>query len=207
MLKDQKVSNFLENLASKSATPGGGSVAALTAAMGAALLSMVNNLTIGKEKYQAVEDDIRKLLEKSEKLRNDLEYLIERDVMAFNAFMAALKMPKNNEQQKRERQEKMQNALTEAAHVPLEVAQKSMEVITISDEVAKIGNKNVISDAGVGVILAEAALESALLNVKINLNMIKNENIKDNFTKAISELMALKGDLKQKVLKKVEDRL
>ena len=101
MLKDQKVSNFLENLASKSATPGGGSVAALTAAMGAALLSMVNNLTIGKEKYQAVEDDIRKLLEKSEKLRNDLEYLIERDVMAFNAFMSALKIPKNNEQHKR----------------------------------------------------------------------------------------------------------
>ena len=207
MLKDQKIKNFLDTLASKSPTPGGGSVAALTGSMGAALLSMVGNLTIGKKKYIHVEDDIKRLLKRSEILRADFEELMERDTEAFNQFMAIMKLPKETEEQKEERRKKMQIALIEAANVPLEVARKSLEVLNICQEVANKGNKNVISDAGVGAILAEAALDSAILNVKINLAMIQEEKVKSNLNHEIEDLLGLARGKKDKaveiVLKKI----
>ena len=207
MLRDQKIKNFLDTLASKSPTPGGGSVAALTGSMGAALLSMVGNLTIGKKKYIHVEDDIKRLLKRSEILRADFEELMERDTEAFNQFMAIMKLPKETEEQKEERRKKMQIALIEAANVPLEVARKSLEVLNICQEVANKGNKNVISDAGVGAILAEAALDSAILNVKINLAMIQEEKVKSNLNHEIEDLLGLARGKKDKaveiVLKKI----
>jgi len=207
MLKDQQIKNFLDTLASKSPTPGGGSVAALTGSMGAALLSMVGNLTIGKKKYIHVEDDIKRLLKRSEILRADFEELMERDTEAFNQFMAIMKLPKETEEQKEERRKKMQIALIEAANVPLEVARKSLEVLNICQEVANKGNKNVISDAGVGAILAEAALDSAILNVKINLAMIQEEKVKSNLNHEIEDLLGLARGKKDKaveiVLKKI----
>jgi len=207
MLKDQQIKNFLDTLASKSPTPGGGSVAALTGSMGAALLSMVGNLTIGKKKYIHVEDDIKRLLKRSEILRADFEELMERDTEAFNQFMAIMKLPKETEEQKEERRKKMQIALIEAANVPLEVARKSLEVLNICQEVANKGNKNVISDAGVGAILAEAAFDSAILNVKINLAMIQEEKVKSNLNHEIEDLLGLARGKKDKaveiVLKKI----
>jgi len=207
MLKDQQIKNFLDTLASKSPTPGGGSVAALTGSMGAALLSMVGNLTIGKKKYIHVEDDIKRLLKRSEILRADFEELMERDTEAFNQFMAIMKLPKETEEQKEERRKKMQIALIEAANVPLEVARKSLEVLNICQEIANKGNKNVISDAGVGAILAEAAFDSAILNVKINLAMIQEEKVKSNLNHEIEDLLGLARGKKDKaveiVLKKI----
>lgn len=207
MLKDQKIKNFLDALASKSATPGGGSVAALTGAMGAALLSMVGNLTMGKEKYLHVEEDIKKLLKESERLRADFEELIEKDVEAFNQFMAVMKLPKETEEQKKDRKQKMQIALIEAANVPLEVARKSQELLDICQEVADKGNKNVISDAGVGVMLAEAAFDSAILNIQINLGMIKEEKIKNQFNSEINTLIELAKGKKDKVLEIVKSKI
>jgi glutamate formiminotransferase/formiminotetrahydrofolate cyclodeaminase len=207
MLKDQKIKTFLDSLASESATPGGGSVAALTGAMSAALISMVSNLTVGKEKYRHLEDDIKLLLKKSESLRAKFEELMEKDVEVFNQFIAIMKLPRNNEEEKRERNQKMQIALIEAAKVPLEVARKSKELIDICQEIADKGNKNAISDAGVAVILAEAAFDSAVINVQINLNMIKDEKIKNSLTEEIETLNAsVKGE-KDKVLEKVLARM
>jgi glutamate formiminotransferase/formiminotetrahydrofolate cyclodeaminase len=207
MLKDQKIKTFLDSLASESATPGGGSVAALTGAMSAALISMVSNLTVGKEKYRHLEDDIKLLLKKSESLRAKFEELMEKDVEVFNQFMAIMKLPRNNEEEKRERNQKMQIALIEAAKVPLEVARKSKELIDICQEIADKGNKNAISDAGVAVILAEAAFDSAIINVQINLNMIKDEKIKNSLTEEIETLNdSVKGE-KDKVLEKVLARM
>jgi len=205
--KDKKIKTFLDTLASKSPTPGGGSAAALVGAMSAALLSMVGNLTIGKEKYLDVENDIKRLLEKSEKLRADFEELIEKDIEAFNQFMAVIKLPKETKEQKENRSREMQNALKDAANVPLEIARKSLEVLNICQEVAAKGNKNVISDAGVGAIVAEAAFESAILNVKINLGMIKDEKDKKDLKREIEELNRLVKGKKDKamgiVLKKI----
>jgi len=207
MLKDQKIKNFLDTLASKSATPGGGSVAALTGAMGAALLSMVGNLTVGKEKYLHVEDDIKILLKKSEKLRADFEELMEKDVEVFNQFMAIMKFPKETEKQKEDRRKKIQIALIEAANVPLEVAGKSQELLDICQGIADKGNKNVISDAGVGVILAEAAFDSAILNVKINSAMIQDEGIKSHLNSEIEKLIALTRGKKEKVVDIVSKKI
>jgi formiminotetrahydrofolate cyclodeaminase len=207
MLKDKKIKNFLDLLASKSATPGGGSVAALTGAMSAALLSMVCNLTIGKEKYLHVENDIKELLKKSEKLRADFEELMEKDIEVFNQFMAIMKLPRETEEQKEDRKQKMQIALIEATKVPLEVARKSKALLYICREMAEKGNKNVISDVGVGVILAGATLESAILNVQINLGMIQDEKIKNRFNieieKLVKSTMGEKEQLVEVVSKKI----
>lgn len=207
MLKDQKIKNFLDQLASQSATPGGGSVAALTGAMGAALLSMVGNLTIGKEKYQDVEGKIKELLKKSENLRARFEELMEKDVEVFNELMVIMKLPRITEEEKEYRNGKMQVALKEAAQVPLAVAEKSKELIDICQEIAGIGSRNAISDAGVGVLLAEAAFDSAIINVKINLNLIKDEKIKKELINKIENLTGLVKGKKEKVLELVLQRL
>ncbi len=191
----------MDTLASKSPTPGGGSVAALTGALGSALVSMVGNLTLGKETYQEVEDDVKNILKKSEKLRNELENLAERDIEVFNQFMATLKLPKETKEQKKERKEKVQIALFEAANVPIEVARKCQELLDLCQEIAKKGNKNVISDAGVGAILAQASFDSAILNVKVNLPMIRDEKIKEELNTEIKNLTILTKEKKKEILK------
>ena len=207
MLIDKKVHNFLDELASNSPTPGGGSVAALAGALGAALISMVGNLTIGKKKYEDVEEDIKKIISSSEKLRYELSQLIEEDVKAFNNFMATYKMPKETEDEKKIRADKIQELLIEAAKVPLTVAYKCLDVLSLSKEVAEKGNINVISDAGVAVLMAQAALESAILNVKINLRMIKDEKARTELSSSIKEILLKEKGQTEKVLEIVEEKI
>ena len=207
MLTDKKMNNFLEELASNSPTPGGGSVAALAGALGAALISMVGNLTIGKKKYEDVEEDIKRIISSSEKLRYELSQLIEEDVKVFNNFMATYKMPKGTEDEKKIRTEKIQASLIKAAKVPLRVAYKCLDVLNLSKEVAEKGNINVISDAGVAVLMAEAALKSAILNVKINLIMIKDEKAKEELSSSIEEILLKEKGQKEKVLEIVEEKI
>lgn len=207
MLIDRKVSKFLDELASNSPTPGGGSVAALAGALGAALLSMVGNLTIGKKKYKDVEDDFKKIISSSERLRYELSQLIEEDVKVFNNFMATYKMPKETEDEKKIRAEKIQKSLIEAAKVPLRVAYKCLDILSLSKEVAEKGNINVVSDAGVAALMAEAALESAILNVKINLRMIKDEKIRTELYSSIKEILLKERGQKEKVLEMVEGKI
>ena len=207
MLIDKKVSNFLDELASNSPTPGGGSVAALAGALGAALISIVGNLTVGKKKYEDVEEDIKKIISSSEKLCYELSQLIEEDVKVFNNFMATYKMPKDTEDEKKMRTKKIQEALVEAAKVPLKTADKCLDIMILSQEAVEKGNINVISDAGVAVLMAKAALESAILNVKINLRMIKNEKIREELSSSIKELLLKEKGQKEKVLKTIEEKI
>ena len=207
MLIDKKVSNFLDELASNSSTPGGGSVAALTGALGAALISMVGNLTIGKKKYEDVEEDFKKIISSSEKLRYELSQLIEEDVKAFNNFMATYKMPKETEDEKKMRTEKIQEALVEAARIPLKTAYKCLDIMILSQETAEKGNINVVSDVGVAILMAEAALESAILNVKINLKMIRDEKVRTELSSSIKEILLKEKGQKEKVLKIVEQKI
>jgi len=207
MLIDKKVGNFLDELASNSPTPGGGSVAALAGALGAALISMVGNLTVGKKKYEDVEEDIKKIISSSEKLRYELSQLIEEDIKVFNNFMATYKMPKETEDEKKVRAEKIQESLIEAAKVPLKVAYKCLNILSLSEEVAEKGNINVVSDAGVAVLMAEAALESAILNVKINLKMIKDEKVRTELSSSIKEILLKEKGQKEKVLEIVEEKI
>jgi formiminotetrahydrofolate cyclodeaminase len=207
MLTDKKVGNFLDELASNSPTPGGGSVAALAGALGVALISMVGNLTIGKKKYEDVEEDMKKIINSSEKLRYELSQLIEEDVKVFNDFMATYKMPKETEDEKRVRAEKVQESLIEAAKVPLRVAYKCLDIMILSQETADKGNINVVSDAGVAVLMAEAALESAILNVKINFKMIRDERVRTELSSSIKEILLKEKGQKEKVLRIVEQKI
>ena len=173
-LVKQNIAMFLDELASSSPAPGGGSVAALAGAMGAALSSMVCNLTKGKQGYETVQDEIHEILKKSERLREDLTELIDRDTEAFNEVMTALKMPKDTEGQKAQRKIVIQTAFKHAAEVPLETARKSLQVLDVAYIVAQKGNTNSISDAAVSALMAQSAAQAAILNVRINLGSIKD---------------------------------
>jgi methenyltetrahydrofolate cyclohydrolase len=175
MYIDQPIRHFMDKLSSKSPEPGGGSVAALTGALGAALVSMVGNLTLGKEKYKDVQPLIEQLLKESEKLRSDMQELIQKDTEAYGALSAVYRMPKNTDEEKAARTAKMQDSLKIACQVPFEIGLKSLEVAHLAKRAADIGNVGAVSDAGVAVLLAQACAQSAALNVKINVNSIKDE--------------------------------
>jgi glutamate formiminotransferase/formiminotetrahydrofolate cyclodeaminase len=174
MYIDQPMRHFMDKLASKSPEPGGGSVAALTGALGAALVSMVANLTLGKEKYKDVQPQIEQLLRESERLRAEMQDLIQKDTEAYGALSLVYKMPKNTDEEKAARAEKMQDALKRACQVPFEIGMQSLEVAKLARRAADIGNVAAVSDAGVAVLLAQACAQSAALNVKINVNSIKD---------------------------------
>jgi formiminotetrahydrofolate cyclodeaminase len=175
MYIEQPMRHFLDKLASKSPEPGGGSVAALTGSLGAALVSMVSNLTLGKEKYKDVQPQIEQLLGESEKLRREMQDLIQKDTEVYGGLSEVYKMPKNTDAEKAARTAKMQEALKLACQVPFEIGLKSLDVAKLALRAAEIGNVGAVSDAGVAVLLAQACAQSAALNVKINVNSIKDE--------------------------------
>ncbi len=188
MINDTSIQHFLDELASKAPTPGGGSAAAIIGAMGAGLVSMVCNLTIGKKGYEAVEADMRATLDASESLRARLSDTVRADVEAFDRVMGAYRLPKETDADKQARSEAIQAALKAATDVPLACAKDCAELIQLSRIAAEKGNRNVISDAGVAVLAAYAALKSAALNVYVNTGGIKDEAFAQE---RISELNAI----------------
>lgn len=166
--------DFLKVLASKEPVPGGGGAAALAGAIGAALTSMVANLTIDKKGYEEVQEQINLVLTAAEVLRSKMLALVTADAAVFGKFMACYKMPKVTEEEKKIRAESIQVAAYDAAEVPLAIAQACMEVLEIAAQVVKIGNKTAITDATVAAFLARAALRSACYNVQSNLLLIKD---------------------------------
>lgn len=174
-IKDKSIQIFLDQLASKSATPGGGSVSALMGAQSAALVSMVCNLTIGKPKYAEVEVEMIALLKQSELLREKLISLIKEDIDVFNQLMIAYGLPKETHEEKQLRTDKIQAVLIAATEVPMSCARACAEAIDLSRRAADKGNLGAISDAGAAVMAAYAGLKSAALNVYINTNNIKDE--------------------------------
>ncbi|PNX45550.1 MAG: methenyltetrahydrofolate cyclohydrolase [Thermoplasmata archaeon M11B2D] len=206
-LVNQTVGLFLDELASNSPAPGGGSVAALSGAVGAALSSMVSNLTKGKQGYEPVQDDITELLEKSENLRKELTDLIDKDTEAFNKVMSALKMPKETDEQKEKRKNALQIAFKHAAEVPLETAQKCAQVIEIACVIAQKGNKNSISDAAVSAVMSRAGVQAAILNVRINLGSIKDPAYVQQRSTQLEELWNHATEKSAEVLAIVEKTL
>jgi len=189
-IKDASIEKFLDELASQNATPGGGSAAAIMGAKGAALVSMVCHLTIGKKKYADVEADMKALLEKSEALRKQLTGMIEDDVSAFGTVMGAYGMPKETDAEKAARSEAIQKALKVATEVPLACCHAARQVIDLADVAAEKGNLGVISDAGVGALAAYAALRSAALNVFTNAKMINDRVYAEVKLKELDQLMS-----------------
>lgn len=170
------LTGFLDELASSSPAPGGGSVAALAGALGAALTSMVCNLTIGKKKYLSVEEEMKKILKDAEDLRAQFTTLIDKDTDAFNKVMEAFGLPKENDAQKALRSAAITAATKEATMVPLEVMKHCIDGLALAQKVAASGNKNSVSDAGVSALMLHAGCEAAALNVRINLNGLSDSD-------------------------------
>ena len=167
-------SEFAERLASKDAVPGGGGASALAAALAAALSNMVGNLTVGKKKYAAVEEELRGLMEKLEVLRKELLGLVEEDARSFEPLSKAYGLPKETEEQKQYKDEVMEKCLHDAAQVPLEIMRKIAEIVPMARTFADKGSVIAVSDAGVSAALCSAAMRSAALNVYINTKMMKD---------------------------------
>ena len=169
---DLAVSDFSAQLASSQPTPGGGSAAALAGALGAGLVSMVCNFTVGREKYADVEEEMQGVLRRAEELRAELEAAIEDDVAAYGRYGEASKLPRETEEEQRARAAALDAALRESTLVPLGVAERCGELLELALRAAELGNRFLISDAAVGAELAAAGRASAELNVRLNLGGI-----------------------------------
>ena len=169
------IETFLNELASGESTPGGGAAAALTGSQAAALLSMVLNFTVGRKRYAAVEEELRGHLMRTEEMRVELLAFADKDAEAFGAVAACFSMPRTTEEEKAARTEAMQVALRRAAEVPFAIAALCADLLELAAPIAEKGNPNVVSDAATAAHLAHAALYSALVNVDINLEWLKDD--------------------------------
>ena len=206
-IKDNSLQNYLDTLASKSATPGGGSAAALMGAQAAALTSMVCNLTIGKPKYAEVETEMQALLEKSEALREELTGMIKADVDVFDRLMTTYGLPKETDDEKLARSTQIQLVLKDATDVPLACAKACAEVIVLSRVAAEKGSSAVISDAGVAVMSGYAALKSAALNVYINAASLKDRDFAEAKLAELNAILDGAEIASQEIYKLVKSRL
>ncbi len=198
--------SFLAQLAAGTATPGGGSAAAFTAAEGAALASMVARLTVGKKKYAAVETQMYELIEKAEVLRSQLTAAIQQDSAAFEALMAAMRLPKNTDEEQARRQEAVEEATLKAIAVPLQVGRLSLEAISLALEAASLGNLNAISDAASGAAFGQAALTAAGLNVQINCAGLQDQQKADGFRQEVAGLKNQAAGLEEKLKQTLRER-
>lgn len=207
MMTDEPIQQFLDELAGKAPTPGGGSAAAIMGAMGAALVGMACNLTLGKKGYEGVQDEIRQVLEQAESLRAGLTDMVRADMEAFDRVMQAYGLPRDGDERKQARSAAIQEALKAATEVPMECARACAEVVRLSRSVAEKGNRNVVSDAGVAVEAAYAALRSAALNVYVNTNAIQDAEFVASRQAELSAVLAGMGDMREAVYEMVRNRL
>lgn len=207
MYLDQPLRSFLEDTASKTPTPGGGSVAALVGSLGAALLCMVGNFTLGKPKFEKVERDIREILKEADKLKEELSGLIQKDIEVYARFSQTSRMPRDTSELREKRRQALQIALKNATQVPLTTAKLTLRLLELAQLLLSKGNPSLITDVGVGALLADAALQSAALNVQINLGYIKDEEFRKRTSSVLSSMLSQGQEIKDKVIKGVRDAL
>ena len=174
MMLEKKTTEFLEVLSSKEPVPGGGGASAVVGAFGSALGMMVANLTVGKKKYAEVEDEIIEVREKLSDLQKELVGLADADARAFEPLSRAYGLPKETEEQRLEKEKVMEQALYEASVVPLQIMETVLKTEKLLEVLGEKGSRIALSDVGVGILFARAALEGASLNVFINTRLMKN---------------------------------
>lgn len=203
-MKDLKIEKFIEDLSSDLPAPGGGAVASLVAALAGGLTSMVYSLTKGKKAFENLSEEDKEKMEKCiedirEFTNNALVYG-KRDEEAFNELMACYKLPKNTEEEIKTRKNKISRCTENCMAVPLELAEKSLEIFENIKFATEKGNKNLITDAMIGAILLDSAIEASIINVKINLASIKNEELKLNTESRIREIEKQSKFIKDEIL-------
>ncbi|WP_428908137.1 cyclodeaminase/cyclohydrolase family protein [Niallia sp. Krafla_26] len=201
---DKSSNQFLDELSSKAPVPGGGGASAYVGAIGMALGSMVGNLTLGKKKYQDVQEDIIELLKKSEDIMEKLKELVSKDAEVFYPLSQAYGLPSSTEEEKQKKDQVLQEALVDASKVPLEIAKLCLEAILLHEEYAKKGTRIAISDVGVGVIFCKSALQGAKLNVLINTKIMKDEELKNKIETELFEIEKVGLTKADKIYKEVE---
>lgn len=204
MLIDNSLKEYLVKVASGSPTPGGGSVAAVSASLGVALSSMVYNLTIGRKFYDEYSDEVKDEINEGfnicRRLLDEYIKLIDEDTYAYDDVMKVIKMPKDTDEHKKIRSEALQKAYINAMNVPLKLARLCGEAFTPTMLIAQYGNPNAVSDAAVGAILLYAAMESAILNVKVNIPYIKDTSITDDVNKECEGLLKRYKDVRDEIV-------
>jgi glutamate formiminotransferase/formiminotetrahydrofolate cyclodeaminase len=197
---------FLDALASSAPTPGGGSAAAHAGAVAAALVAMVARLTIGKKKYADVENQMNELAQKADALRAKFVAAVSADAQAFDAVMAAMKLPKESDAEKATRQTAIDAATLRATRQPLDVARMAVETLGLAREAAQLGNTNAISDAGTGAAMANAALAGAALNVRINAHALGENKEAASLLKELQTLEKEAAKIEEQVRAQIKER-
>jgi formiminotetrahydrofolate cyclodeaminase len=203
VLKDLSLADYLAKTASADPVPGGGSAAALNAALAAALVEMVANLTIGRKNFEAVDGEMRAAAGKARALRAKLIADIDRDSAAYAQVLAAFRMPKSTEAEKAERGRAVQTAFKEAARVPLGVGRDALAVMALAGDVAAKGNPNAASDGAAGVLAARMAARTAVYNVRINLGSITDEAFAVELRREADRIDAEAEALEKQILARV----
>lgn len=211
MLEKKTVKEFVEELASSSPAPGGGSVSAISASLASALTSMVCNLTVGKKSYNELEEDKKASIDETLKACEELKFkfldLMNEDTEVFLELMKTFKMPKDTEEEKKVRSEKIQLGYKKSLEVPLSTAKAAFELYKYILIAAQYGNKNAVSDAGVAALMTQSAIEAAILNVKINMSSIKDEEYKNGIGKDIENISSESTRLREEILKIVNSKI
>lgn len=189
------VAGFLDALGSSAPTPGGGAASALVGAVAAALAEMMAQLTVGKPKFRAVEEETRDVIARARALRLELHALMDQDARAYAAVAEAYRLPRASEAERAERTTRIQQALAAAACPPLQVMERTCEALELAAEIASIGNPTVASDAGCAAILGEAAVRAAGLNVLANAVLLEDAAEAARTKARVVELEAQAHDL------------
>ena len=206
MLKDLNIVEFADETASNSPAPGGGSIAALNASMAASLLAMVAGLTVGKKKYMDVSERMEELQTELNKYKDEFVEGIDRDANSFNGVMDAMKLPKETDEEKELRSEKIQEGYKAAIEVPLGLGTKVTELYDYARELAEKGNSNAITDVAVALLNIKAAVEGAFLNVIINLNSLKNQDYRRELEK-MDSVRKIVDKNHEEIMKIVDEKL
>ena len=198
---------FLDSVAGPNATPGGGSVSALAGSLGAALVEMVINLTMGKKGFEGKEAELQKIREEARSCREALTAAIAQDSLAYQAVMNAFLLPKKTDEEKRKRKEEIQHALKKAADPPLFTTATSLKVMKLCQEAVEKGNPSTISDAAVGALMADAAMGGGIFNVLINLSALEDKHFVEKMKKELQRLEAEGEAIKKIILTRIKEKI
>ena len=206
-MEERTCIGFIEELASSSPTPGGGGAAAMAGAIGVALGSMVGNLTTGKKKYAAVQEDIERILGEAETLYNRLYGLIAKDAEGFEPLAAAYRLPKNTPEEAAYKEAVMQKELQNACDVPLEIMNCGISGLDLLEEMAEKGSVMAVSDAGAGAAILQGAINAASLNVFINAKSLKDRETAEKLLQETENLLKYGNEKAEKIFNDVKNQL
>ena len=201
------VTEFVDELASDSPAPGGGSVSALASAMSAGLTNMVGVLTFNKKGYKDHWEEVEEIANEAQALKDKFLHLVDEDTESFNQVLAAMRLPKKTEEQIEIRDSAIQEATIHSADIPLQVMKHSLKSMELATRMAEIGNQNSLSDAGVAILQAKAGLEGAAMNVLINIPGIEDKSIVADFEKQVADLRSAAGKLAKETLDEINTKL